>query len=249
MLDLTNLRPASRLDVSALLRDPQIAAAWGSLEQELGAFELPDGSGGVNPGDRRAIFYVVVYLRARAVLEIGTHVGASTIHAAAALGLVEHVGEGSTRLDTVDVVDVNDSQGKPWRSYGSALSPREMIDRLGLDHVARFVVQPSAEYLAACRDRYDLIFLDGDHTEDAVYSEIAAATSLLKPAGVILLHDYFPGARPLWSNGVVCPGPVRAVERHQREGAALRVLPFGALPWPTKCSSNVTSLAVLVKDG
>jgi hypothetical protein len=64
---------------------------------------------------------------------------------------------------------------------------------------------------------------------------------------VILLHDYFPDLKPLWSNGRVIPGPWLAIERLKREGAPLTVKPFGALPWPTKLNSNNTSLALLLR--
>ena len=33
------------------------------------------------------------------------------------------------------------------------------------------------------------------------------ALKLLRPSGVILLHDYFPGLRPLWSDGSMIAGP------------------------------------------
>src|SRR2546430_6217516 len=38
---------------------------------------------------RRAIYYLVRHLRPRSVLEIGTHLGASTVHIAAALRKVQ----------------------------------------------------------------------------------------------------------------------------------------------------------------
>jgi hypothetical protein len=78
-----------------------------------------------------------------------------------------------------------------------------------------------------------------------VYREIPAALELLRPNGLILLHDYFPALRPLWSDRVVIPGPYLATARLMREGAKFRVLPLKALPWPTKFGSNVTSLALL----
>ena len=33
-----------------------------------------------------------------------------------------------------------------------------------------------------------------------VYREVPLALGLLKPGGIILLHDFYPGARPLWSD-------------------------------------------------
>jgi len=79
-----------------------------------------------------------------------------------------------------------------------------------------------------------------------VYREIPVALRLLNPGGVILLHDYFPDVKPLWSNGVVIRGPFAATERLKAEGARIEVLPLSELPWPTKLGSSVTSLALLV---
>ena len=73
------------------------------------------------------------------------------------------------------------------------------------------------------------------------------ALKMLNPNGVILLHDYFPGMKPLWSDGTVIPGPYLATERFVKEGINLTVLPLGELPWPTKLGSNVTSLALLLR--
>ena len=74
------------------------------------------------------------------------------------------------------------------------------------------------------------------------------ALSALRPGGFILLHDYFPDFKPLWSDGVMKPGPDLAIQRLQKEGADIKVKSFGALPWPTKRNSNVTSLALLGRD-
>ncbi len=248
MVDLSSLRPVQQIEVERIFRDPRSEAAWRAAEPSLKALGIPDGTGGVNPGDRRAIFYLVLHLRARRVLKIGTHVGASTTSIACALHAVEALGEGSVTLETVDVRDVNDLTTRPWIEHGTPRSPREMIDHLGLGAIVRFVVQPAASFLAHADQPYDLIFLDGDHAEHAVYQEISAAIGQLAPGGVILLHDYFPDQRPLWSNGAVAAGPVAAVQRLRQEGGALRALPLGALPWPTKCASTVTSLAILARE-
>lgn len=71
---------------------------------------------------------------------------------------------------------------------------------------------------------------------------------LLNKDGVILLHDYFPGLKPLWSDDGVIAGPWLAVNRLKNEGAKLSVIPIGKVPWKTKLNSNVTSLALLTKN-
>ena len=60
----------------------------------------------------RQLFYLIIFMKAKTVLEIGTHIGASTINIAAALSAANpKVG---SRLVTVDVQDVNSEKNKPW---------------------------------------------------------------------------------------------------------------------------------------
>jgi hypothetical protein len=81
----------------------------------------------------------------------------------------------------------------------------------------------------------------------AVYQEVSAALSLLKTDGVILLHDYYPGANPLYPDNATIGGPFHALERIRKENPAIDVLPLGDLPWPTKLGKNVTSLALVAR--
>lgn len=213
---------------------------------ELKAFEIPDGTGGVNPGDRRAIYYLVSYFRPRSVLEVGTHIGASTVHIAAALNGYEKP-DSRANLVSVDIGDVNDPISKTWLQHGARFSPIEMITRMECSSLTEFATGTSLEYMRGSQRRFDFIFLDGDHAAETVYREIPAALRLLDRGGLILLHDYFPGAEPLWSDGSVIPGPFLATQRLRLEGAQFEVLTLGRLPWPTKLKSNVTSLALLVR--
>jgi predicted O-methyltransferase YrrM len=189
----------------------------------------------VNPGDRRAIFALAAYLKPRRVLEIGTHIGSSTVMLASALN-----GTDAT-ITTVDIRDVNDPQARPWEQVGMAHSPAELVTGLA---TVEFIVTDSVEYLTKNEGPYDLIFLDGDHAAPTVYRELPLALSKLSTTGVVLIHDYFPDARKLWPAGELIVGPALAVRRLQREGLQVRVLPLGELPWPTKLGSNVTSLAL-----
>ena len=165
---------------------------------------------GVNPGDCRALYYLVRALQPNQTLEIGTHIGASTVHIAAALRTAQSP-PGS--LVTVDIRPVNDPVTRPWAQAGSALSPQEMMARLGMADAARFVTQSSLRFLAETDRQFDLIFLDGEHAASTVYRELSAALHSLAPNGIVLLHDYFPGGRPLWPDQVVIPGPWLATSR------------------------------------
>ena len=177
------------------------------------------------------------------MLEIGTHVGTSTLSIAQALKSVSP----TANLTTVDIRDVNDP--REWRKHGLVMSPRDYAGRIGsLDRI-RFEATASVAFMRQAKPGFDFIFLDGDHQAATVYREISAALALLSPRGAILLHDYYPDGRPLFADGVRITGPYRAVRRIQGECPGLAVHPLGALPWPTKQRSNVTSLALLSRAG
>lgn len=243
-----NLRKASTLAVPEIFESPIIESKWNESRAKLDAFCIPDGTGGVNPGDRRAVNYLVSALKPLSVLEIGTHIGASTVNIASALMTNQTSNHSDATLTTVDISDVNSIKTKPWLKYGAKRSPAEMVNSLGGQSMVEFVTEKSLAYASRCNRKFDFIFLDGDHEAKTVYSEVPVALSLLKPNGVILLHDYYPGLKPLWSNGSVVPGPFLATDRFRAEGANISVQPLGALPWTTKLQSNVTSLALLLRN-
>jgi cephalosporin hydroxylase len=245
-----NLISARSIDLDATFRNARSDQAWADASSTLRRFDVPDGTtGGVNPGDRRAVFYLTLHFCPRSVLEVGTHVGASMVHIASALKFNNAQGGATpSGMVSVDILDLNDPIKKWWVRFGVLHPPVDMARMVEVDHLVTFVAQPSLEFMATCGRTFDLIFLDGDHTHTTVYPEVSAALDVLAPGGVILLHDYFPNGQPLWSNGYAIKGPYVAIERIQREGVPVRVIPLGALPWPTKFNSNLTSLALLVRD-
>jgi predicted O-methyltransferase YrrM len=246
--DTSNLRNKGDLSIENLFKSGEIDNLWGDSKKEIDLFTIPDGSGGVNPGDRRALYYLISKLKPASVLEVGTHIGASTLHIASALYMSQIKNGKKARLTTVDIVDVNSTITKPWLTYGTKYSPSEMINKFNYGSFVTFVADTSLHFAANCKEKFDFIFLDGSHAASVVYQEIPLALKLLNSNGVILLHDYFPKMKALWADGTVIPGPYQAIERFVKEGANLTVLPLGELPWPTKQSSNITSLALLLKN-
>lgn len=244
----STLRPMSAVDINEMFDRCDVQMKWNDIKKRIDGFSIPDGAGGVNPGDRKAIFCLVSKLRPSSVLEVGTHIGASTLHIASALftGQVTDGNQGT--LVSVDIADVNDPISRPWLRYGVKSSPIEMIGELGFGAFVEFVQDTSLRYLARCEHRFDVIFLDGDHTAATVYQEIPSVLDLLNEDGLILLHDYFPNLNPLWSNGSVIPGPFLATERLKNEGLNIVVLPLGELPWPTKLQSRISSLALVLRN-
>lgn len=220
---------------------------WSEVEREVSSLGIGN-EGGINHGDRRAIYYLLRRLCPKAVLEVGTHVGASTVNVLAALRSCSSRAQvDSRKMITVDIRDVNNAESRPWKKFGSKYSPREMSEKMGMSNLIQFVVSPSTRYLSTCTERFDFIFLDGNHAATTVYQEVPLALGLLNEGGVILLHDYFPDLKPLWSYRNVIPGPWLATQRLKFEGADFNVVPFGELPWTTKFNSRVSSLALLAK--
>lgn len=241
--DTENLMSEKKVFLSDIFNSDNTHASWKKSKPELDVYNIPDGTGGVNPGDRRAVYYLISKFKPISVLEIGTHIGASTIHIAAALkanGL-------KSNFTTLDIRDVNSTLDKPWIKYGTTHSPAQMIHKLQYDSFVNFVTNTSFQYFEINQAKFDFIFLDGNHSASIVYQEIPLALKALNSNGIILLHDYYPDGKPLWSNNSIIDGPYIATERFIKEDADLIVLPLGNLPWPTKFNSNKTSLALLLK--
>jgi predicted O-methyltransferase YrrM len=241
----TNL--ASSIDAGSIkstMNEENFHEKWASIKKELEALQLPDNTGGVNSGDQRAIAYLIWNYKPKRVLEIGTHIGCSTVHIAAAMRELE---DNDHSIVTVDIRDVNDEQKKPWKFYKSPMSPKSLIDKVAFSQNVEFVVQPSLEFLKVSDEKFDFIFLDGGHSASLVYQELPLASKLLNQNGIILLHDYYPKNKAIWDNNSIIPGPYMATERFIKEGNDILITPLGELPWETKRNSRYTSLAICYK--
>lgn len=237
-LPVDNLRRASAIDIKAMLGDPKFGAdAVARVAQERSG--RPGSS--LNPGDRRAIYALVRQLGVHDMLEVGTWVGSSTLFAAQALA-----DNGGGHLTSVDIIDVNAPNG-PWKQRGFERSPADALAVLGLRDLVTFRISDSVAYLMADPNSYDLIFLDGSHEPDCVYSELPLALDHLKPGGAVLLHDYYEDGKSLDPSGKAIPGPWMAMRRAMREQPALAVLPIRYLPWETKLGTRATSLALVAR--
>jgi predicted O-methyltransferase YrrM len=148
----------------SIFRSPHISNKWKSVERELTeVIQIEDlKTPGVNPGDRRALFYIVTELHPRRVLEVGTNVGASTGHIAIAMR------DFGQALVTVDLADVNDKPDSYWRNFDLRRSPRDNIAKIGMADKVTFVTADSVHYMREEKSRFDLIFLDGDHTAEGL---------------------------------------------------------------------------------
>lgn len=238
-----SLRATSPEELTQVFGDRELEVAFLADQKILSKLELPESTGGVNLGDQKAIYFLIRHFKPRNVLEVGTFVGCSTVHIALALKDIE-----GARLTTVDINDVNDEQERPWEKHGAGHSPSENVGKIGCQDMVSFHAEDSRRYLSGYEgEKYDFVFLDGNHDATFVYYEVAQALKILSPGGVILLHDYFPGGKSPWKEVKrTIPGPHLAVDRIMRENQnSVSVLPLGQLPWKTKMNSHMTTLAIL----
>jgi predicted O-methyltransferase YrrM len=238
------LRQISRIELEAAFQSDAISDAWRrDLIRISAVMPFEDIHGGVCPGERRAIYHLIAFFKPRHMLEIGTHIGASTL--VIAQSLATH-GAPDSRLITGDILDVNNPQQGAFSILGT-LSPLEGLRTLGLEDRVHFEVKPAQQLMASLRQKMDLIFLDGDHSAKAVYEELSVALDLLAPNGVILLHDFYADGKPIYPKGMIIPGPFLAAKRVHREVPNVHVMPLEQLPWETKQGVRRTSLALVTK--
>jgi predicted O-methyltransferase YrrM len=249
--DVKRLRSLSRVEIEAAFTDEKIEKAWcRDLELVNRVMPYEDIYGGVCPGERRAIYQLIAWLKPRRVLEIGTHIGASTLIIAQALK--SHAGPDG-QLVTGDILDVNNPEQGAFKSLGT-LSPREALRQLGLQNRVRFEVKPALQLMKSLDQEFEFVFLDGDHSAAAVYKELCVALSLLAPHGLILLHDFYPEGKKIYPNGMVVPGPFLAAQRihselsNLTELSKLNFVTLGELPWETKQGVRKTSLALVSRN-
>jgi len=57
---------------------------------------------------------------------------------------------------------------------------------------ARVVKASSDQFFSINQEKFDIVFIDGDHHEDTVYRDIKNSLASLENGGTIVLHDSYP---------------------------------------------------------
>ena len=110
----------------------------------------------------------------RRCLEIGAYEGRTTIALA-------------NRYESVDVID-------PWKDYWDIPDVSEAFDKFkhntqNFDNINVYR-DTSQNILPTLKEKYDLIYIDGDHKLESVYNDIKMSCDLLTDNGVIIIDDY-----------------------------------------------------------
>lgn len=132
----------------------------------------------------RLLYELAARLRPATFLEVGTQAGTSACHVAAA--------SPGTRVVTLDV-DVRSAEGVAALARERALRNLEAVHadstrREGLEAALRL-------------GRLSLLFVDGDHSYEALRSDLATFAPLLEPGGLALVDDVelLDGTRAAWA--------------------------------------------------
>lgn len=116
------------------------------------------------------------------ILEIGTGLGISTI----VIGLGTKERNKNEKVYSIDKFNLFPSQKvyviSSLRKYG-------LLETVSLIEGDSKLLFEKEELL---RERFRLVFVDGDHSYEAVKKDILNALPLLKDKGVLLAHDYCP---------------------------------------------------------
>lgn len=122
---------------------------------------------------------LVELARGRRVLEIGSYCGKSTICLARS-------------AECVTAIDPFDGRATP-DPIGTFKTFTESLERYGVAGKVYPFIGTTAEAREAHtseQGKYDLAFIDGDHEYDAVLADIAFASEMLAPDGLLVFHDY-----------------------------------------------------------
>jgi predicted O-methyltransferase YrrM len=241
--DFSRLRALDPGEVAAVLESSEFEAEWAELRGLLEELRIWNAVGTTGADDLKPLYKLARYYRVRSVLEVGTHIAGSTITLATAMAKLTGDGGASCRLVSVDIIDVNDRTDGPWIHAGTKSPPADCIRELGLDGIVSFRTSDSVEFLRECRDQFDFVFFDGDHTAKTVYQEIALVANRLTEGAILSLHDYSPRvAFSTYDDGRTIPGPHLATRRVISENPNLALIPVASLPGAACAGSYVALL-------
>jgi predicted O-methyltransferase YrrM len=178
-------RVVTAKDVQSWLEAPAVLSAYDGLRERMRQVD-DERRHSMQDAECFALFALTRAVAATRALEIGTHLGFSTLNIAA--GLTQNGVD--PKLTSVDMIDVNDEARGHFRAYGATMSARQRLRALSLEDRVEFVVSTSDAFLKRAQDTYDFIFVDGEHSEPGAYFDILQSLLRLSERGIIVLHDY-----------------------------------------------------------
>ncbi|MDH5541499.1 MAG: class I SAM-dependent methyltransferase [Nitrospinota bacterium] len=164
------------------------AVALAGMYREKASYPAP-----LSPAQGDLLRTFIANIAPSTVLEIGCYIGISSLWIAA--GLEQAGGDGILHgVDRFNTI-------KPWLPHFSepVEDPKGLaesyIRKAGLSHRVKFHKGDSCvngKEVAASLDGLDILFIDGDHTEEGCANDFNALSPFVKNGGYIILHDIYP---------------------------------------------------------
>ncbi|RED37983.1 methyltransferase family protein [Rhodopseudomonas thermotolerans] len=134
-------------------------------------------TGHPNKADMMMVCAIAGAIKAKRIFEFGTHVGRTTFHLTA-------VNE-EAEVTTLDIGDAAVNEYAPYIG--------NFFKNTGKDGRIRQIFANSFEFdPTPYRQQFDFVFVDADHSYEAVKNDTLKAFELLRPGGVVMWHDYAP---------------------------------------------------------
>lgn len=161
------------------LRELPVAALLPGIErQAIPLFAINEETGHANHAEMLYVLAIARQIEARRIFEFGTFLGRTTYHFASSGPDVE--------VFTLDLPqDCN-----PWSFAAFVGAIYREMPPLGRIHEIR---EDAATFdPAPLSGTMDLVWVDGDHSYDAVRNDTEKALRLVRPGGMVLWHDFGP---------------------------------------------------------
>jgi SAM-dependent methyltransferase len=185
ILDRRTRRTESRRSTEAVAAARPQSGDFSNTAPEIADFAMPPLDGMQTEARLRFLHGVVTtYGRAstKKALEIGCYKGSSTVVLAQACARI-----GVDSLTSLDLFTGTPSWGQKFDTMAQA---RRRIDEFGVGAIVR--LERGDSKTAPWTEMVDILHIDGDHTYEAVRSDIRRFTPCLVPGGIVIFDDYDP---------------------------------------------------------
>lgn len=169
--------------------------------EDLSAYKELDVGNGSIFGDYKALFLLTKHFGWKSVLETGTN---------NALGAVTFCNAGVQQVVTIDPVE--------------HVLAKEYIEKFGHTKKVNRLIGYSAKILPTVNRRFDMAFIDGDHTDDGVRADVEMSIGKVK---YLILHD-----------------ATQRIEVARRKNLMKGSHSFLDIAGPTKISGNLASTLI-----